>query len=32
VLARISDHSALKLHELLPWNWNSPTQQIVKAA
>jgi len=32
VLARISDYSALRLNELLPWNWAAPAQKDAKAA
>ena len=32
VLARIADHPASKLHELLPWNWSNGRAQLAAAA
>ena len=32
VLARINDHSASKLHELLPWNWKNAQLKRAVAA
>ncbi len=32
VLRRINDHSASRLHELLPWNWRKLSQDIAAAA
>jgi transposase len=32
ILARINDHAALRLHELLPWNWRKPTLSRAAAA
>jgi transposase len=31
VLRRIADHPALRLHELLPWNWRKPTVRAAAA-
>jgi hypothetical protein len=32
VLRRIADHPARRLHELLTWNWHSPTAGLAVAA
>ena len=32
ILNRINDHPAAKLHELLPWNWQTPTPNAAVAA
>lgn len=32
VLARINDHAALRLDELLPWSWRKPTPRRAEAA
>ena len=26
ILARLPDHPARRIHELLPWNWKAPPQ------
>jgi transposase len=32
VLERINDHPASRLHELLPWHWRKPAQNVAAAA